>query len=99
MVRSESQRPSRSSAAKYSSVATRTRLGGFKPSRCHSRQPSMPQCRMLGHSPFSVSAQIAVALFLRDRHGERDEVEPPPDGFIDRAEARLVITGDDQLEL
>ena len=52
---------------------------------------------MPGHSALSFSEGV-VALGRRDGHGERNQMETPPDSFVHRAKARLVVAGDDQLE-
>jgi len=38
------------------------------------------------------------SLLRWDGDGERDHVEAAADGFVDRSQARLVITGDDEFE-
>ena len=96
---SSSQRPSASSASKYSSVAAATAAGGFRPMRCHSRQPSTAQARMPSRSASSFSGSVLSRLARRDRHGERDQVQPAPHRLVDVADGGLVVAGDDELEL
>ena len=43
--------------------------------------------------------ELRVALLCWDEDGERDQVETAADGFVDIAQAWLVIAGDEQLEL
>ena len=43
-------------------------------------------CRILG---LELADQVAIALGFRDRHRERQQDEPPADGFVDTVEARL----------
>ena len=47
----------------------------------------------------SASRPSSVALLGGDGDRERDQVEAPPDSFIDGAQSGLVVARDDQLEL
>ena len=67
------------------------------PTRCHSRQPAIAQVEDRG--PFRLQLLRQVAIRLSRLEGERDQVQAPADGVVDVAQARLVIAGDEQLEL
>src|SRR5438067_614786 len=49
---------SASSASRYSAVAAVTVTGGFSPSRCQARQPSIIQRNIPGHSALSFSVRV-----------------------------------------
>ena len=53
---------------------------------------------MPGHSSFSFSASSLSRSSGGMVTAKRDEMEPPPDGLVDRSKRRLMVAGDDQFE-
>ena len=51
----------------------------------------MPDLKLVG--------EPRIALLCGDGDGERDQVQPAPDCLVDRPQTRLMIAGDQQLEL
>ena len=56
-------------------------------------------CQDSGPFGFELGIEIEIALGRRDGDGERDKMESAAHGLIDASQARLMIAGDDELEL
>jgi hypothetical protein len=56
-------------------------------------------CRIPGHSTLSLSGKSFVPPIRRDRHGERDQVDPTPDRLVDSAQRGFMIARDNKPEL
>ena len=86
-------------SSKYSSVASVTIAGGARPMRCHSRQPSIAQRRIAGHSALSFSGRSGSRSSGGIWTSEGHEQHAAAHGLVDVVEAGLVVADDPQLEL
>ena len=67
--------------------------------RCHSMQPSSTPPQDRGPFGPELFREVKVALLGRNLDGERHEQHAPTHRFVDVFEPRLVVAGDEQLEL
>jgi hypothetical protein len=86
-----------SSLSRYSRVASSTAFGRRRPLAAHLLVPLIIQDTWPFGFEFFGEHWIAIGLW--DGYGEWDEMESAAHGFVDIAQAGLVISGDEQLEL